>query len=146
MSWWLYIVYIFEVYFHTSDPPRLLNADTKFFCTIYACYIHISPSSSSSSSAYLCLHCWGTGLPYGLPIRRTGYIPPRRPSAGWWVQTTANAAGTKGLTCLPIHGGVRDNKFLVTHPDWPTLLNFRDCTLKPYDRGAIQLVHLMCNP
>jgi hypothetical protein len=37
--------------------------------------------------------------------------PPRGPSAGWWVLTTANAAGTNGLTCLPKHGGSRDNKF-----------------------------------
>jgi hypothetical protein len=27
-------------------------------------------------------HCWGTGLPYGLHIRRTGHNQPRRPSAG----------------------------------------------------------------
>jgi hypothetical protein len=38
------------------------------------------------------------------------------PSADWWMQTTANAAGTNGLTCLPKHEGIRDNKFLVTHP------------------------------
>jgi hypothetical protein len=30
--------------------------------------------------------------------------------------TTAHAAGTYGLTCLPKHRGTRDNKFLVTHP------------------------------
>jgi hypothetical protein len=35
--------------------------------------------------------CWGTGLPHGLYIRRTGHNPPRGPSAGWWVLTTANA-------------------------------------------------------
>jgi hypothetical protein len=28
---------------------------------------------------------WGTGLPYGLQIRRTGYNPPHGPSEGWWV-------------------------------------------------------------
>jgi hypothetical protein len=38
-----------------------------------------------------------------------------RASADWWV-TTANTDGTNGLTCLPKHGGARDNKFLVTHP------------------------------
>jgi hypothetical protein len=27
-----------------------------------------------------------------------------------WVLTTANAAGTNGLTCLPKHGEARDNK------------------------------------
>jgi hypothetical protein len=27
--------------------------------------------------------CWGTGLPYGLPTRRTGHNPPRGPSADW---------------------------------------------------------------
>jgi hypothetical protein len=29
--------------------------------------------------------------------------------------TTANTAGTNGLTCLPKHGA-QDDKFLVTHP------------------------------
>jgi hypothetical protein len=29
---------------------------------------------------------------------------------------TANAVGTNGLACLPKQGGVRDIKFLVTHP------------------------------
>jgi hypothetical protein len=28
-----------------------------------------------------------------------------------WVLTTKNAAGTNSLTCLPNHGGARDNKF-----------------------------------
>jgi hypothetical protein len=46
--------------------------------------------------------CWGTGLPYGLHLRKTGHNPPRGPSA-WWVLTTANAAGNNGLTCLPKH-------------------------------------------
>jgi hypothetical protein len=32
------------------------------------------------------------------------------------VLTTANAADTNSLTCLPKHGGARDNIFLVTHP------------------------------
>jgi hypothetical protein len=72
-------------------------------------------SSSSSSSAYECLHL-GTGLPYGIPTRRTGHNPPRELSAGWWVLSTANAAGTNSLTCLQKHGGARENKFLVTHP------------------------------
>jgi hypothetical protein len=30
-----------------------------------------------------------------------------------WVLSTANAAGTNGLTFLPKHGGVRDDKFCV---------------------------------
>jgi hypothetical protein len=58
----------------------------------------------------------GTGLPYGLHTKRTGHNPPRGPCAGWWVLTTANAAGRKFLTCLPKNGGARDNKFLVTYP------------------------------
>jgi hypothetical protein len=41
--------------------------------------------------------------------------PQRGPSAGWWVLTTAIVDGTNCLTCLPKHGGVRDNKFLVTY-------------------------------
>jgi hypothetical protein len=82
-------------------------------------------------------HCWGTGLPYGLHIRRTGHSPPRGPSAGWWVLTTANAAGTNSLTCLPKHGGGQDNNFFG-HPSnhWPILLNFRDRT-----RGHRALPH-----
>jgi hypothetical protein len=52
---------------------------------------------------------------YGLHIKRTGHNPLRGPSADWWVLTIANAAGTNGLTCLPKHGGDRDNKLLVTH-------------------------------
>jgi hypothetical protein len=83
---------------------------------IYSTFKTWNKKSSSSSSAHLCPHCWGTGLPYGLPTRRTGSNPPRGPSAYWWVLTTANTAETNGLTCLPKHGGARDNTFLVTHP------------------------------
>jgi hypothetical protein len=32
-------------------------------------------------------HCWGTGFPYGLYIRRTGHNPPREPNADRWVLT-----------------------------------------------------------
>jgi ABC-type multidrug transport system fused ATPase/permease subunit len=53
----------------------------------------------SSLSVYP--NCWSTGFPYGLWIKTTGRNPPRKPSAGRWVLTTANAAGSKGLTCLP---------------------------------------------
>ncbi|RVE47216.1 hypothetical protein evm_008184 [Chilo suppressalis] len=49
-------------------------------------------------------------------IGRLGYDPTRGPNVDWWVLTTADTAGTNGLTCLPKHGGARDNKFLVTHP------------------------------
>ncbi|RVE54887.1 hypothetical protein evm_000254 [Chilo suppressalis] len=49
-------------------------------------------------------------------IGRLGHAPQRGPSANWWVLTTADAVGTNGLTCLPMHGGARDSKFLVTHP------------------------------
>jgi hypothetical protein len=38
------------------------------------------------------------------------------PSVCWWVLTIINAARTNGLTCLPKHGKILDNKFLVTHP------------------------------
>jgi hypothetical protein len=68
---------------------------------------------SGLSSAHKFPH--GTGLLYGLHIKRTGHNPPREPSAGWWVLTTANAAGTNGLTCLQKHGGAQDNHFLVTY-------------------------------
>jgi hypothetical protein len=41
-------------------------------------------------------------------------ITHHKPSAGWWVLTTANAAGTNGLTCLPKHGGARVVTHLIT--------------------------------
>ncbi|RVE40303.1 hypothetical protein evm_015047 [Chilo suppressalis] len=44
-------------------------------------------------------------------IGRLGHDPPRGPSADWRVLTTADAAGTNGLTCLPKHGGTRDRCF-----------------------------------
>jgi hypothetical protein len=66
---------------------------------------------NSLVALFLGPNCWGTGLPYGLHIRRTGHNPPIGPSAGWWVVKTANTAGTNGLTCLPKYGGVRDNIF-----------------------------------
>jgi hypothetical protein len=52
--------------------------------------------------------------------RKTGH-PPRGPSAGWWVQMTANAAGTNGWNGWK-HGEARDNEFLVTH-----LMNDQRC-------------------
>jgi hypothetical protein len=46
---------------------------------------------------------------------------------------TASATGTNSLTCLPNHGGARDNKFWSLFDDWPlqTLLSSRqhaECT------------------
>jgi hypothetical protein len=35
----------------------------------------------------------------------------RQASLKLWVLTTANAAGTNSLTCLPKHGGARNSKF-----------------------------------
>jgi hypothetical protein len=41
-----------------------------------------------------------------------GRLPDVNPSLKLkWVLMTANATGTNGLTCLPNHGGARDNKF-----------------------------------
>jgi hypothetical protein len=44
--------------------------------------------------------------------------------------TTANAAETSGLACLPKHGGARDIRFLVTHS--MTDLNERRLTSQSY--------------
>jgi hypothetical protein len=50
---------------------------------------------------FVCLYpLLGTGLPYGLHIRKMGHNPPREPIVDWRVPTTVNAAGTNGLTCL----------------------------------------------
>jgi hypothetical protein len=56
------------------------------------------------------------------------------PSADWRMLITGNAAGTNGLTCLPKHGGARDNKCLVTH-----LMTDVAFPLKRPDRGAMEL-------
>jgi hypothetical protein len=46
-----------------------------------------------------------------------------------WMLTTANAAGTTSLKCLPKHGGARDNKF-CSPIQWPLrmMLSFRNHT------------------
>ncbi|RVE52094.1 hypothetical protein evm_003372 [Chilo suppressalis] len=44
-------------------------------------------------------------------IGRLDHDPPRAPSADWGVLTTADAAGTNRLTCLPKHGGARDSNY-----------------------------------
>ncbi|RVE45048.1 hypothetical protein evm_010305 [Chilo suppressalis] len=49
-------------------------------------------------------------------VRRLGHDPPRGPSMYWRVLTTADAARTNSLTCLPKHRGTRDSRLLVTHP------------------------------
>jgi hypothetical protein len=99
-----------------------------FFVHTYILYIETHrPNTNRYVHAHKCLHCAGIepstssfpplrhiGHPYGLPTRRTGH--PHWASADWWLLTTANTAGTNGLTCLPKHRGARDNIFLVTHP------------------------------
>jgi hypothetical protein len=51
----------------------------------------------------------GHRLFLGIANKEKGHNP-REPSAGWWVLTTANTAGTNGLTCLPKHGGALDDR------------------------------------
>jgi hypothetical protein len=65
---------------------------------------------------------------FGSHIRKTGHNPPRGPSVYCWVLTTANAARTNGLKCLPKHGGTHDNTFLVIHPMTDQRCNFRNRT------------------
>jgi hypothetical protein len=71
-----------------------------------------------------------------------GHNSPCGPSDNWWVLTSANAAGTNGLTCHPKHGGARENKFLGTHPmtDWwltDKLLSFHDRRLSALTAGPL---------
>ncbi|RVE42171.1 hypothetical protein evm_013179 [Chilo suppressalis] len=49
-------------------------------------------------------------------IGRFGHDPPRGLNAYLRVLTTADAAGTNGLTSLLKHGGTRDRRFLAIHP------------------------------
>jgi hypothetical protein len=47
---------------------------------------------------------------------------------------------SQDLTCLPKPGGPQIINFGHPSDDWPTLLNFCDCTLKRTNRGAIELL------
>jgi hypothetical protein len=49
------------------------------------------------------------------------------------------------LTWLPNHEEARDKIFWSLDNDCPTLLNFRDCTPKRTDHGAIGLIEIYCN-
>ncbi|RVE40362.1 hypothetical protein evm_014988 [Chilo suppressalis] len=64
-------------------------------------------------------------------IGRLGHDPPRGPSADWWVLTTADAAGTNGLTCLPKHGGARDKVVRL----WPSAIAMDRVCSKDYNLG-----------
>ncbi|RVE41001.1 hypothetical protein evm_014348 [Chilo suppressalis] len=70
-------------------------------CTgdISTCLAHGKPINGPTAGAQA-YHMDGIG--------RLGRDPPR--------EAIHHAGGTNGLTCLPMHGGARDNKFLVTHP------------------------------
>jgi hypothetical protein len=86
-----------------------MRACPNFSVNIQCQYKYYKERAKSMIIIIFC--CWDTGLPYGLHIR----ITPHGPSTGWSVLTSANAAMTNGLTCLPKHGGTRDSKYLVTH-------------------------------
>jgi hypothetical protein len=79
----------------------------------YLCY------PSGDKAWVVCMYiknvAWGTGLPYGLHIRKRAITHHAGP-VDWWVLTTANTVGPNCLTCLPKYGGAWSNKFLVTHP------------------------------
>jgi hypothetical protein len=80
----------------------------------------------------------GTGLSYGLHTRRKGHNPPRGPSAGWWVLSTANAAEINSLTS--------EARRCSKYPSngWPMLLNIRDRTPKHNNTCIIQ-INITCH-
>jgi hypothetical protein len=82
---------------------NLLEKFESFVAKLMTLYIIIIIS--------LCLHCWGTGLFYGIHIMRTSHNPPRGPTADWRLLTTAYSAGINGLTYLPKHEGAQAYKF-----------------------------------
>jgi hypothetical protein len=67
-------------------------------------YHHFKPINVPNAGAQAFVMNW--------PTKRTGHNPPWRPSADW-VLTTANTAGTSGLTCFSKHWKSRDNTFLA---------------------------------
>ncbi|RVE40026.1 hypothetical protein evm_015324 [Chilo suppressalis] len=64
---------------------------------------------------------------------RLGHDPPRGPSVDWRVLTTADPAGTNGLTCLPKHGGTREPR---PESQDTTLLSERDPLSVEWSRGS----------
>jgi hypothetical protein len=75
---------------------------------------------------------------------RTGYNPPRGRSAVWWVLTTANAAGTNGLTCLPKHSisiwvSIHSKKRNIVHNFERLLPSFRIKTKLCSNENMIRL-------
>ncbi|RVE52859.1 hypothetical protein evm_002516 [Chilo suppressalis] len=119
-------------YLLSLESPKIFADDTALifhggtwdeFATYRSkvCFKHLSPlcprPESSPIIQSLLLSPTAGAQPFPMDgIGRLGHHPPRGPSADWWVLTTADAAGTNGLTCLPKHGGSRNSKFLVTHP------------------------------
>jgi hypothetical protein len=99
-EFWLWKIIISETTFRKRISANS-DSDKRFILPQFIIIISHYPN------------CWGTGLPYGLHLRRTGHNPPSRPSASWWVLTTSNTAGTNGLACLPKHGGARITQLLV---------------------------------
>jgi hypothetical protein len=98
------------------------------------CYLFGDKARVLSSFSYPYPTKWGGHVFHHIVIEiRQLFLRPawRHPSSKLeWVLMTVNAAGTNVLTCLPKHGGARDNKFWspITRP-LRTLLSFGDRTL-----------------
>jgi hypothetical protein len=120
------------------------------YCPQFVQYIHATHALSPKGSIFLRAVHILPKLLHHQPIN----VPTAEAQAFLWdnmqgeptisnhagpVLTTANSAGTNGLTCLPRHGGARDNSFGHSSNDQPTLLSCCDSTPKRTDRGDIEL-------
>ncbi|RVE46685.1 hypothetical protein evm_008648 [Chilo suppressalis] len=119
---------MYQLYNRHQVKKVLLHTELKaFLMSNFKRMLKSAPLTKELAACTAALHPSLTPKPINVPtagaqalpmdgIGRLGHDPPRGPSADWRVLTTADAAGTNGLTCLPKHGGTRDRRYLVTHP------------------------------
>jgi hypothetical protein len=115
-----------QTYVHTYIPHTLeevqrhIRYSSETFSKTWAFYqndltMRNAADATGGKPIAVCLRweCCGTGLPYRLRIRKTGYNPPRGPSADWWVLTTA---ARNSLTWHEKHVGAQNNTYTLRYP------------------------------
>jgi hypothetical protein len=75
-----------------QDAETVFSVNTGFNFPVNSEIPVFSGLHLNSIPSSTCPHCSGTGLPYGLHVRRTDRNAPGGPSVDWWELTTANAA------------------------------------------------------
>jgi hypothetical protein len=102
-----------------SQPEACIGLQTQWAMPVETlitlCIIKVP---TAPVSKYLTIYLWNL-KPWTCPnlylvlgwLTKIYYLEEEPSLKLRWVLTIANATGTNGLTCLPKHGGARDNKF-----------------------------------